>query len=308
MNILITGIHGFVGNNLLTSLSNHTICGISSSCFPGQDKTIHNYSWEELDTLSDFDIVIHLAGKAHDTENKTEEKIYFDINTGLTKKIFDWFLKSRTKKFVFFSSVKSVADRVDDVLTEDVIPCPRGPYGASKRAAEEYIMANMPVSQPTKYVYILRPCMIHGPGNKGNLNLLYGFAKKGLPWPLGAFDNKRSFASIGNLSFIISQLIEKNVTSGIYNIADDDALSTNEVLRIICETIPCKCRIWNINRSIITRAAVLGNIFNFPLNMERLRKLTENYIVSNRKIKEALGIKRLPLSTREGLINTVRSF
>ena len=50
-----------------------------------------------------------------------------------------------------------------------------------------------------KKVYILRPCMIHGPGNKGNLNLLYGVVSKGMPWPLGAFENRRSFTSIGNL-------------------------------------------------------------------------------------------------------------
>jgi nucleoside-diphosphate-sugar epimerase len=308
MNILITGIHGFVGSNLSAFLSNHTICGVSSTCLPGQNKTIHNYSWEELDGLSGFDVVIHLAGKAHDTGNKTDEKVYFDINTGLTKKIFDWFLQSATKKFIFFSTVKSVADMVDGVLTEDVVPCPRGPYGISKRAAEDYILANMPVNKPEKYVYILRPCMIHGPGNKGNLNLLYMFAKKGLPWPLGAFDNRRSFASISNVSFIINQLIEKNIASGIYNIADDDTLSTNEIIRVMCKTILCKCRILNISKSIITGIAMLGDLFKFPLNQERLRKLTESYIVSNKKIKKALDIRRLPLSASEGLINTVRSF
>ena len=41
--------------------------------------------------------------------------------------------------------------------------------------------------------------MIHGPGNKGNLNLLYSLVSKGLPWPLGSFENKRSYCSIDNL-------------------------------------------------------------------------------------------------------------
>jgi nucleoside-diphosphate-sugar epimerase len=307
MNILITGIHGFVGTNLVKSLSNHTIYGVNAVHSLKPSGAIHNYSWEELEMLPDIDVVIHLAGKAHDIKNATERNVYFDINTGLTKKIFAWFLGSKAKKFVFFSSVKAVADTVDDVLIEDTIPCPRGPYGESKLMAEEYILANMGITQASKYVYILRSCMIHGPGNKGNLNLLYSFVKKGISWPLGAFDNRRSFTSVDNLNFIINQLIEQNITSGIYNIADDDALSTNEVIRIMCKTKSRKCKILNINQSIIMCVALLGNILGLPLNQERLQKLTKNYIVSNAKIKKALGIKCLPLSARDGLIKTIHS-
>ena len=58
-----------------------------------------------------------------------------------------------------------------------------------------------------KKVYIMRPCMIHGPGNKGNLNLLYGVVSKGIPWLLGAFENRRSFTSIGNLQEVIKGLL-----------------------------------------------------------------------------------------------------
>lgn len=80
-------------------------------------------------------------------------------------------MKSKAKKFIFFSTAKAAADKVDGVLTEDVVPTPVGPYGESKIAAEKYIQEHLVVD---KQVYILRPCMIHGPGNKGNLNLLYG--------------------------------------------------------------------------------------------------------------------------------------
>ena len=67
-----------------------------------------------------------------------------------------------------------------------------------------------------KKVYIMRPCMIHGPGNKGNLNLLYGVVSKGIPWPLGAFENRRSFTSIGNLQEVIKGLLTKDAPSGPY--------------------------------------------------------------------------------------------
>ena len=128
------------------------------------------------------------------------------------------------------SSVKAVADGVEGVLDESVIPSPVTAYGKSKLAAEEYILSQkLPKG---KRVYILRPCMIHGPNNKGNLNLLYHFVKKGIPYPFGSFENKRSFVSIDNLCFVIKELIEnKNIPSGVYNISDDQALSTNELVR-----------------------------------------------------------------------------
>jgi nucleoside-diphosphate-sugar epimerase len=150
--------------------------------------------------------------------------------------------------------------------------------------------------------------MIHGPGNKGNLNLLYSVVWKGIPWPLGSFDNKRSFTSIDNLNYIINKLIEGNIASGVYNIADDETLSTNEIIKVMCYVMSRKCKIWHINKNIIKSIASLGSIFHFVLDHERLNKLTENYIVSNEKIKKALGIIKLPVSAREGFIKTIRSF
>ncbi|GHU73345.1 nucleoside-diphosphate-sugar epimerase [Spirochaetia bacterium] len=299
MNILITGIHGFVGSNISKSMNNYTVYGLST----------RSSSWDNLNTLPQIDAVIHLAGKAHDTKNKTKSQLYFDINTGLTREIFDWFLQSSAKKFIFFSSVKAAADTIDSILTEDIIPSPCGPYGESKLAAEEYIRnTSLSMSISDKQVYIIRPCMIHGAGNKGNLNLLYNMIRKGIPWPLGAFENKRSFTSIDNLIYIIHKLLEKDIPSGIYNVADNEALSTNEIIQIICETISCKCNILNINKKLVMGIAAFGSVFHFPLNQERLKKLTENYIVSNEKIKKTLGIDHLPLTAREGLIKTIHSF
>jgi nucleoside-diphosphate-sugar epimerase len=132
--------------------------------------------------------------------------------------------------------------------------------------------------------------------------------KKGIPWPLGAFDNKRSFTSIDNLIYIIQKFLQQEIDSGIYNIADDKALSTNEIIQIICEVTSRKCSILRINKELMKGTAVLGNMLHLPLNQDRLKKMTENYIVSNKELKKALGIDYLPLSAREGLIKTIRSF
>lgn len=151
--------------------------------------------------------------------------------------------------------------------------------------------------------------MIHGPGNKGNLNLLYKVVDKGIPWPLANFENQRSFLSIDNLNFLILEMIEnKGVSSGIYNLADDKPLSTNELVKIIANSSGKKEKLWHISADLIYSLAKLGDTLKFPLNSERLKKLTESYVVSNQKIKTALKIEKLPLSAEEGLKKTIRSF
>ncbi len=309
MKILITGVHGFVGSNLVKALSKeHTIYGLDI-INPTKEGVKTTFSWEYLDKpneIPDVDAIIHLAGKAHDTKNQTVSDVYFKVNTGLTQKIYDYFLASKTaKKFIFFSTAKAAADKVDSVLTEDVIPSPVGPYGESKIAAEKYIQDHLVAD---KQVYILRPCMIHGPGNKGNLNLLYGVVKKGIPWPLGAFENRRTFTSIENLNFVIEGLLTKDVPTGIYNMGDDEALSTNELIEEICKSLGKKAHIWKLPKGLMNRVAKIGGALHLPLDSERLRKLTENYISSNAKIKKALGVEKMPVDARSGLRKTLMSF
>jgi len=330
MKILITGINGFIGTNLVKVFrDNYTLYGID--IVPDvQDGVVSVDSWNDLNLAPDADVVIHLAGKAHDTKNTAAEQEYFDVNVGLTKKIFDRFLSSGVKKFIFFSSVKAVADTVkEDELTEETIPSPLTPYGKSKLEAERYILSQ---SVPDdKKVYILRPCMIHGPGNKGNLNLFYILVKKGIPYPLGAFENRRSFLSIDNLIFILEKLMVSDdqpivsnnnsspvihplssvigpPSSVVYHLADDEPLSTNQLFGLMAASLNRKERIWNINPKLINGFARLGDKLNLPLNSERLKKLTESYVVSNKKIKMALNIESMPFTAERGMRETLAAF
>jgi len=313
MKILITGVHGFVGSNLVKALAEeHAIYGLDIVS-PIKDGIRFTFGWDFLDKegeIPEVDAIIHLAGKAHDTKNAAAADVYFKVNTELTKKIFDYFLKQpKCKKFVFFSTAKAAADKVDGILTEDVTPSPVGPYGESKIAAERYLLSKMEDARSkSKDVYIFRPCMIHGPGNKGNLNLLYNVVKKGIPWPLGAFENRRTFTSIGNICFAVEGVLTKDVPSGIYNMGDDEALSTNELIEEICKSLGKKAHIWKLPKGMMNGVAKMGDKLHLPLNSERLRKLTENYISSNEKIKKALGVDKMPVDAREGLKVTLDSF
>ena len=291
MSIFLTGSSGFIGKSILSNFSNQ-------------------FNFTKYTRGANFnikeEIVIHCAGKAHDLKNTSDENEYYSVNTELTKNLYDAFLSSDAKIFIALSSVKAVADKLETELTEDYIPNPITHYGKSKLLAEQYILSKE-IPQG-KRVYILRPCMINGPGNKGNLNLLYKMVSNGFPWPLGAFDNMRSFCSIDNLCFIINELIQnEDIPSGLYNVADDEPLSTNDLIKLISSSQSKKYMIWKLPVNLIKLFSKLGDLFKLPLNSERLNKLTETYIVSNAKIKAAIN-KPLPFTVKEGLLKTLNSF
>jgi hypothetical protein len=79
------------------------------------------------------------------------------------------------------------------------------------------------------------------------------------------------------------------------------------VISVLAESQNKKAKIWNISKGLIKFAAKIGNVLKLPLNEERLQKLTDSYVVSNQKIKTAIG-KPLLVSSREGLLKTFKSF
>lgn len=299
MKILVTGASGFVGQNLIDYLKRYPDVDVETL-------SLRSPNWQDAE-INGYYAIIHLAGKAHDTSNTSDDSSYFEINRDLTIKLFEKFKDSNVKDFLYFSSVKAVADSVEGILTEEVLPNPITPYGKSKMEAEKFLIS-MPLKEG-KRVFILRPCMIHGPGNKGNLNLLFKVVEKGLPWPLGAFHNVRSFLSIDNLSYLTFQILSnKTLKSNVYNLSDDEFVSTNQLVDLISKVLGKKTKLLNINTSIIKNLVKIGDVFPLPLNSERLKKLTESYCVSNDKIKADLKLYNLPTSAIDGLTKTLQSF
>lgn len=306
-NIFITGVSGFVGSSLV-----HFFDGDNSVKVYAHSRNrvvteqqyknieiqlVDTYSAEVFDSLR-IDCVIHLAGIAHDLSNRYVDADYFEVNNKGTRKIYDDFLKSNATKFIYLSSIKAVIDSYPDPVDETIAPHPSTAYGKSKLLAEEYIQ-----EQPLpsgKDFYILRPCMIHGPNNKGNLNLLYKFVKMGIPYPFGAFNNKRSFLSSDNFNFIMNKIVKDPIKSGIYHLADSEPLPTSEVITIIALALNIKPRIWNLSPSFMK---FVFNIYGKRI----LNKLTETMIVSNGKIIDAIHAS-LPCTSQQGLTKTIHAF
>jgi len=306
--ILITGVTGFVGSNLVkyfSQLKDYSVIGHSRDVKKAKEQ-FHSYQLEIIPDYSSsilnelkIDYVIHLAGIAHDLSNQYKPEDYYRVNFEGTKLVYDEFLQSNASKFIFVSSIKAAVDRSQELATEEVIPNPVTDYGRSKLKAEFYIQSKGDVAG--KSFYILRPAMIHGPGNKGNLNLLYRFVKTGLPFPFGAFDNRRSFLSIDNFIFIVQQLLQKEVVSGIYHLADDGFLSTKELYKVIATSLGKQPRILNVPENWIR------NLASLLKKKHLVNKLTEDMTVSNKKIIDELGV-RLPVALRDGIIKTIQSF
>jgi len=302
--IIITGAKGFVGKNLLPVLKRE----FSVFTITREPRLENEFSWNDLDKLPQkTSAFIHMAGKAHDVAGTSKSHEYFEANYDLTVRLFEVFMKSDSDIFIYFSSVKAVASAVEGTLMEEDLFKVDTPYGQSKRKAEEFLIAQE--LKPNQRLYILRPTMIHGPGNKGNLNLLFSMAIKGIPYPFGAFKNERSFLSIDNLTFVVDQLLIQKPESGIFSLSDDGYFSTVDLYEIMGEVLGKKLAILKLPKWTINTLGKVGDIIPFfPIDTMKISKLTENYRVSNGKIKQILDIKKLPVEGRKGLKKTIESF
>lgn len=298
MKILLIGATGFIGRNLLKSFPANNVVPVN----------VREEGWQKI-IPRDAKVFINLIGKAHDHKNKTTEKEYYKSNVEVTTQIFSEFLKLEASLFIHISSIAAVEEFESfKPLNEKDVCRPTSSYGKTKRDAEIWLLnQNLPKG---KKIVILRPPMVHGEGDKGNLKFLYKFITAGVPYPLSAFDNSRSFLSIENLYFFIQEIINKQdkLASGIYHIADDEVISTKDIVEAIKRIKNKKNIHIYIPKSIIRVVARVGDFISIPLNTERLKKMTGDLEVSNHKLKNTLGIDKLPFSAIEGLEKTIKSY
>ena len=299
MKIAVFGSSGFIGKNLVSSLQKN---------FNVREISLRNPEWEKnLD--EETDVFINLVGKAHDHKGTATEEDYYFANVNLAQNLFEAFKKTDAELFIHISSLAALEEFESVKPLVETDHCnPVSLYGKSKRKAEEWLLQqDLPNG---KKLIIIRPPMVHGPGDKGNLGLLYKIISKGIPYPLASFNNERSFISIGNFIFYIKQIIDKrnSINSGIYHIADDETVATNEIIEVIKKVENLKIPNISLPRFLVKGIARCGDFLPLPLNTKKLKKLTNNLLVSNQKIKNTLEIDKLPLTAKEGLEMTIKSF
>jgi len=308
MKVLITGVHSTVGAFLVEKLSpSHTVYGMdhTSEAMQGVSQV---YLCTEFSQMPEVDAVIHLAGKDEDTIDLSKSLEYMETNVGLSRCIFEWFKTSNAKQFYYMSSIKVLGNHTDVVeLTEDLEPLPFGPLGESKYMVEQYLLEEWMLD---KKVYVLRMSFLHGRGLfcNDNAKLIFSWINKGFPYIFGSFECRRSFTSLDNLHFAIAQMLEKDIPGGVYHLTDDGSMTSTECFNLMGSIVGKKVRVWRFGKGIFRVLAVIIGWFHGYFDLFEYRKLSLNFVVSNRKLKNALGLEKMPYQLQDGLIKSLKEY
>ena len=242
MNICLIGGSGFVGSHLIEKLKgNHALTIIDKEVIPEfrsftiqGDIRDRNFLNEKL---SGFDLVIHLAAEHKD--NVAPTSLYYDVNVEGTKHILEAMDKNGISKIIFTSSV-AIYGLDKENPDEDHPHNPFNDYGKSKWQAEEVLRDWFQRSSEEKVLSIVRPTVIFGEENRGNVYNLLNQIVSGRFLMIGKGDNKKSMAYVGNIVSFIEYLINNQDGYQVYNYADKPDLSTKELIRIIEESLSVK--------------------------------------------------------------------
>lgn len=219
--VLITGANSFVGTNV-----ERWLLKVPGEFHVDTVDTM-NAAWKQAD-FSKYDVVFHVAGIAHVDPKPEMAPLYYKVNRDLTVEIAKWAKDCKVKQFIYMSSkivYKASKSLKGDIITKDTLPQPNDFYGDSKLQAEKGLLS---LQSSDFKICIMRPPMIYGLNNKGNLPRLAWLATKTPFFP--AWHNKRSMLYVDNLSEFIRQIILRNM-SGIFYPQNKEYADTVEVVR-----------------------------------------------------------------------------
>lgn len=266
--ILFTNKSGFLANTIIENWSyRHRLFGLESVFFK-----------RDIEELLPLDAIVHIPQYLHDVKKHTGVHEYNIMEVEMLHNIFKYFMQSDISTFIFISGANTFR------------------YNAAYTPEERYLL-NFVRRDPRvreKKIYVLRPCMIVGPGNGDDISVLYDLVRKGIPWPFEGNEGMRSYCSVVNLSFVAEQLIvNDDIKNGIYSVCDDEPVSTNELIGMISESAGKRSRIWRLPKALL----------RLPF-MNHLKIFTEDFVVSNEEIKQALGIGSMPAEVKDMLTET----
>lgn len=292
--VLITGASGFVGKSLCVQMlrQGYSIrAAIRSTALPIENVEVElvetidaNTDWSNA--LAEADVIIHLAARVHVMKDHASDPLaeFRKVNVDGTLNLARQAAKACVKRFIFISSVKVNGEYTDTgaPFTELDKPHPQDAYGISKLEAE---LGLLKIAQETGMeVVIIRPPLIYGVGVKANFASLLSVVKRGIPLPLGAINNKRSFIYVENLvSFILHCVYHPLAANEVFLVSDGQDLSTTGLLKACASAMGVKSRLLPVPQKLIeVVAAMLGK-------RAVAQRLCGNLQVDITKARELLG-------------------
>jgi UDP-4-keto-D-QuiNAc 4-reductase len=262
---LVTGAGGFVGTQLCPVLAQRgwKVLRISQTpCDGGANPSIRTESLRLLSepekwqlAMSSVDCVVHLAARVHKMGSDGRMQAAFDqVNVAGSCFVAEQAQRAGVRRFVFLSSVKVNGEGGDRLYKAEDTPNPQDPYGRSKYAAEQSIRDIC--ARSGMELVVIRPPLVYGPGVKANFRRLMMLADLGMPLPLGSIENRRSLIGLFNLAdFIETCMIHPAAAGDIWLIADDESVSTPDLLRRLSRQMGRPSRLFRMSPRWLRRMA-----------------------------------------------------
>lgn len=303
---LVTGATGFVGKYLVNYLLNKQINvralvrnNAKSGMLPEEIEIVSGDLTKPtslLNICNDVDTVFHLGGYAHAWgDHLAEARTHHEVNFKGTQNMMAEAVRANVKRFIYFSSVKAVAD-TDLCINEQWSQPPDSPYGIAKREAEKWVLATG--KQTGMHVTVLRPALVYGPEWKGNLASMLRAIDKGFFLPIPKINNHRSLVSIDDIcQAALLAAINSNASSKIYFVTDGIYYSTHQLYVLMSEALGKPVPKWHIPLFMFKLLAYIGDSIGkftgrrMPFNSEAMGKLFGSAQYNSEQIQKELGFK-----------------
>jgi nucleoside-diphosphate-sugar epimerase len=290
--VLVTGADGFIGRVACTELAKR---GSSVTA-----ATRANGSLEHGWPMQGIDVVVHLAGIAHELAGQNAEETYRALNCAATERLARAAAAAGAKRFVFMSTIKvnGEATLPGRPFRASDTPAPQDRYARSKWCAEQ-ALARVAADTGLEIV-VLRPPLVYGPGVRANFLRLVRVVARGWPLPLGAIDNRRSLVYVGNLADVIVLAASSSAAAGKTLLVSDGAdLSTPQLVREIGHALGVAARLVPVPMAALKLAGALMG------KRSEVEKLVESLTVDISETRGTLGWQP-PHTPAQGLAATVQ--
>ena len=286
--ILVTGATGFIGRRLCQRLQQEgaRVQAVGRKQCDGPWEVFHEVDLAQNpvpdEALKGVSTIFHLASKAHAVAEFGESgNGYRPIIVDATRRLLASARQNGVRCFAYISSVKAMGEGnppglTQVPLTERSPHTTQAPYGLAKAEAEKAVLAS-----GIGHAVVLRPVMVYGPGEKGNLPRMVEAVRKGRFPPIPDTGNRRSMIHVDDLvEFSLRAACYPIAAGRTYILAGNDALSTRQLYDVVREALGLPRQDWAVPMVLLQVAALTGTVLGtllqrrLPLDKETLLKLT----------------------------------